>query len=49
MRALTSTAARFKETLEKYLEQMEKSQIRTLNDLIHFNEDYKYQEMPPGA
>ncbi|CZS97129.1 related to glu/asp-tRNA amidotransferase subunit A [Rhynchosporium agropyri] len=40
--------ARFKATLEEYLQTLETSKVRTLDQLISFNPDHASHEMPAG-
>ncbi|KAL6824617.1 amidase signature domain-containing protein [Trichoderma sp. SZMC 28015] len=41
-------AARFKPTLEAYLGTLEYSQVRSLDELIRFNQKYAEKALPPG-
>lgn len=45
---LTCSAARFKPTFEAYLETLEDSQVRSLDELIRFNQNHAEKELPPG-
>ncbi|PON27926.1 hypothetical protein TGAM01_v203063 [Trichoderma gamsii] len=40
--------ARFKPTFEAYLETLEDSQVRSLDELIRFNQNHAEKELPPG-
>ncbi|UKZ68357.1 uncharacterized protein TrAtP1_009396 [Trichoderma atroviride] len=40
-------AARFKPTFEAYLETLEDSQVRSLDELIRFNQSHAEKELPP--
>ncbi|UKZ74714.1 hypothetical protein TrVFT333_002384 [Trichoderma virens FT-333] len=41
-------AARFKPTFEAYLGTLEDSQVRSLDELIKFNQNHAEKELPPG-
>ncbi|EHK23114.1 uncharacterized protein TRIVIDRAFT_191664 [Trichoderma virens Gv29-8] len=41
-------AARFKPTFEAYLGTLEDSQVRSLDELIRFNQNHAEKELPPG-
>ncbi|KAL6789708.1 amidase signature enzyme [Trichoderma sp. SZMC 28012] len=41
-------AARFKPTFEAYLETLEDSQVRSLDELIRFNRNHAEKALPPG-
>ncbi|KAK0757115.1 LOW QUALITY PROTEIN: hypothetical protein N5P37_010644 [Trichoderma harzianum] len=45
---LTYSAARFKPTFEAYLGTLEYSQVRSLDELIMFNQNHAEKALPPG-
>ncbi|KAF2970834.1 hypothetical protein GQX73_g2780 [Xylaria multiplex] len=45
----TAFASTFKDSLEDYLGSIDNSKVRTLEDLIKFNEEHAEQELPPSA